>query len=196
MFADLRSALRPALALLVAFTLLLGLAYPLVVLGIAQLALPGQANGSLVSDGGRLIGSSLIGQEFSGERYFHSRPSAAGKGFDASASSASNLAPGSADLAKRIGESVAALRAEGVRGPIPVDLVTSSGSGLDPDLSPAAAQLQVRRVAVARRLDPATVKALVEAQVEQPLLPVLGEPHVNLLVLNRQLDRLSATQGR
>ena len=185
MLTELRAALRPAIVLLIGFTLLLGVAYPLLVTGIAQLALPAQANGSLVRNGDAVIGSALIGQDFAAPRYFHPRLSAAGKGYDASASSGSNLAPGSKDLADRIAASVKALRAGGVAGAIPADLVTTSGSGLDPDISPAAARVQVARVATARGLDAAAVTALVEVQVQTGLF---GEPRVNVLAINRALD--------
>lgn len=185
MLTEIRSALRPALVLLTGFTLLLGVAYPLLVTGAAQLVIPAQANGSLVREGDRIIGSALIGQDFASPGYFHPRPSAAGKGYDASASSGSNLAPGSKDLADRIGASVKALRDEGVSGGVPEDMVTASGSGLDPDISPAAAGVQVARVATARGLAPAAVTALVAAQVQTGLF---GEPRVNVLAINRALD--------
>lgn len=192
MLIEIRAALRPAFVLLIGFTLLLGVAYPLIVTGIAQLALPAQANGSLIRDGDRIIGSALIGQDFASPRYFHPRPSAAGKGYDASASSGSNLAPGSKDLADHIGASVKALRDEGVTGAVPGDMVTTSGSGLDPDISPAAARVQVARVARARGFAPADMAALVDAQVQSGLL---GEPRVNVLALNRELDRISAAKA-
>lgn len=188
MFTELRLALRPALVMLVGFMLLLGLAYPLAVTGIAGLAMPGLANGSLVRSGDVVVGSALIGQDFTGSAYFHPRLSAAGKGFDASASSGSNLAPGSKDLADRIAASIATLRSEDVAGAIPGDLVTTSGSGLDPDISPAAARAQIARVAAARGLAPADITALVDANITGPLLGILGEPRVNVLALNRALD--------
>ena len=189
MLTELRSALRPVLVLLIAFTLLLGIAYPLLVTGTAQLALPAQANGSLVRSGDTVISSALIGQHFTSPRYFHPRASAAGKGYDAGASSGSNLAPGSKDLADRIAASVQVLRAEGVTGAIPGDMVTTSGSGLDPDISPAAARVQAARVARARGMTAAEVTALVDTQVQTG---VLGEPRVNVLAINRELDRISA----
>lgn len=195
MFTELRSALRPALVMLLGSTLLLGIAYPLAITGIAQIAAPAQANGSLVRNGNRIIGSSLIGQDFTDAGYFHSRPSAAGKGHDASASSGSNLAPGAKVLADRIAASVAALRADGVPGPIPADLVTTSGSGLDPDISPAAAAVQVARVAKARKLPAAAIVALVNAHIQRPLLGILGEPRINVLALNQQLDRISPSKA-
>jgi K+-transporting ATPase ATPase C chain len=192
MFSELRAALRPAFALLIGFTLLLGIAYPLAVTGIAGVALPAQAGGSIVFAGGKVIGSSLIGQDFAGAGSFRPRPSAAGKGYDASASSGSNLAPGSKDLATRIAASITALRGEGVAGAIPGDLVTTSGSGLDPDISPGAAQIQVARIARARGLAAGDVRALVARMTAGPLLGILGEPRVNVLALNRELDRISA----
>lgn len=195
MFTELRSALRPALVMLLGSTLLLGIAYPLAITGIAQIAAPAQANGSLVRNGNRIIGSSLIGQDFTDAGYFHPRPSAAGKGHDASASSGSNLAPGAKVLADRIAASVAALRADGVPGLIPADLVTTSGSGLDPDISPVAAAVQVARVAKARKLPTADIVALVNAHIQRPLLGILGEPRINVLALNQQLDRISPSKA-
>ena len=192
MFTEIRSSLRPAFVLLLQFTALTGVAYPLAVTGIAQLVFPAQANGSLIRDHGAVVGSELIGQNFAEARYFHPRPSAAGKGYDASASAASNLAPASQDLANRIGGDVAALRQQRLTGPIPTDLVTTSASGLDPHISPEAAFLQVGRVAAARSLTPAAVRAAVTAATEYPLLGLIGEPRVNVLLLNRQLDRISA----
>lgn len=186
---DIATSLRPALVLTVLFALLLGIAYPLALTGIAQAAFPWQANGSPVKDGERIVGSAIVGQSFTGERYFWSRPSAAGTtGYDGMASSGSNLGPTSQALMDRVAGDVARYRAAGVEGPLPADLVTASGSGLDPDLSPEAALVQVPRVAAARGLDAATLRALVTAHTETPLLGILGEPHVNLLALNRALD--------
>jgi potassium-transporting ATPase KdpC subunit len=193
---DLTSSLRPAIVMTILFALLLGLAYPLAVLGIGQAVFPGQANGSLVRDGGKVIGSTVVGQAFASDRYFQSRPSAAGKGYDGLASSGSNYGPTSQALVDRVKGDVDKARAAGVTGPIPADLVTASGSGLDPDLSPAAALAQVGRVARVRGLPEARVRALVEASVERPLLGFLGERHVNLLALNRQLDRIGSDQAR
>ena len=192
MLTEIRSSLRPAFVLLLLFTALTGVAYPLAITGIAQVVFPAQANGSLIRDNGTVIGSELIGQNFAEARYFHPRPSAAGKGYDASASAASNLAPTSQDLATRIGGDVAVLRQQGLTGPIPTDLVTTSASGLDPHISPEAAFLQVGRVAAARNLTPAAVRTAVTAATEYPLLGLIGEPRVNVLLLNRQLDRISA----
>ncbi len=189
MLTDFKTALRPALALTIAFAILLGILYPLALTGIGQVAFPAQANGSLVTDNGKVIGSSLIGQGFASDRYFHSRPSAAGKGYDASASSGSNLAPTAQALADRVrGDVKAAPPSPGQN--VPADLVTTSASGLDPDLSPEAAFYQVDRVAKARHVDPALLRQLIAARTEQPFLGIIGEPHVNLLALNRALDEV------
>ncbi|MEG3176420.1 potassium-transporting ATPase subunit KdpC [Sphingomonas sp. RB3P16] len=195
MLTETLRALRPTVVLLLLITIVTGLLYPAAITGIAQVALPVQANGSLLSDAkGQPIGSALIGQNFIGPTYFHPRPSAAGKdGYDASSSAATNLAPGSKDLRDAIAKRVSSARAEGMTGDLPADLVTTSASGLDPDLSPEAAFLQAPRVAKARNLDVAKVKSLIETQIEAPLLGIIGERHVNVLLLNRQLDTLSAT---
>lgn len=184
MFTDLRTALRPAIVLTIAFALLLGVAYPLLLTGLGQLLFPWQANGSLIREGDRVIGSVLIGQSFATDRYFHGRPSAAGSGYDALASSGSNLGPTSKALADRVEKDVAALGGK----PVPADLATASGSGLDPHISPEAARFQIDRVAKARRLPRDTVAALVERHIERPLAGFLGEPRVNVLALNRALD--------
>ena len=188
--------LRPALMMTLIFTLLTGIAYPWAVTGIAQVAMPQQANGSLIIDNGKVVGSELIAQGFAGERYFHPRPSAAGKGYDGASSAGSNLAPGSKDLRVRIAKDVAALRVQGITSIVPPDLVTTSASGLDPDISPEAAFLQAARVARARGMREAQVRGLIKTRTERPLLDFLGEPRVNVLLLNRQLDAQSANRGR
>ena len=190
---DFATSLRPAIMLTILFAILLGLVYPLAMTGIGQAIFSSQANGSLIRDAaGRVVGSSVVGQAFTSDRYFQTRPSAAGKGYDALASSGSNLGPTSQALVDRVKPDIAKRRAEGVTGPMPADLVTASGSGLDPDLSPESAWAQVARVARARMLPEARVRALVEENVAHPLFGILGEERVNVLALNRQLDRLGA----
>lgn len=192
------SAIRPALVMTLLFTLLTGIAYPLLVTGIGQAAFPHQANGSLIEERGKVIGSELIAQGFTADRYLHPRPSAAGKdGYDATSSAGTNLAPGSKDLRDAIETRVADARAHGLTGPnVPPDLVTTSASGLDPDLSPEAAFSQSARIAKARGMTDGAVHALIERNVARPILPFLGDPTVNVLAVNRQLDALSATKAR
>jgi K+-transporting ATPase ATPase C chain len=186
----LRHAAPAAIALLV-FTVLCGLVYPLVVTGVAQVAFPDQANGSVVRVDGQAVGSTLIGQGFSAPTYFHPRPSAAGAGYDGEASAASNLGPSNADFLATVADRVKAYRAEnGLPDTVevPVDAVTASGSGLDPDISVANAELQAGRVAEARGLSADQVLALVHAHVTGRQFGVFGEPRVNVLALNLALD--------
>jgi len=181
--------IRPAFALLVAVTLITGVVYPAVVTAVAQVAFPSQANGSMIVVNGTTVGSSLIGQAFSQPKYFWGRLSAAGKdGYDASGSAGSNLGPTSKDLIDRISADVDRLRSANGGGPVPVDLVTTSASGLDPDISPAAAEYQVARVATARGMSESDVRNAVARHTQGQLLGFLGEPRVNVLLLNLDLD--------
>lgn len=184
------SHFRPALTLLLGFSILTGVVYPLAVTGIAQLALPKQAAGSLVTENGTVIGSALIGQPFAAEKYFQGRPSAAGNGYDAGASSGSNLGPTSAKLHGQIKERLAALQASNPGVAVPGELVYASASGLDPDVSPAAAAFQIPRVAQARGVSAEQLQALVAQNTRRRALGFLGEPTVNVLALNRALDAL------
>ena len=185
----MKKNLMIAVLMTVATTVLLGIVYPLVVTGLAQLIFPQQANGELIKKDGAIVGSRLIGQPFSGPGYFHSRPSAAGAaGYDATASGGSNLGPTNAQLMTRVNGDVAKLQAENPGVPIPVDLVTTSGSGLDPDISPAAAQFQIRRVAAERKIPEAEVGRLVRDNSQNRQWGFLGEPRVNVLELNLALD--------
>ncbi|CAM3195813.1 Potassium-transporting ATPase KdpC subunit [Sphingomonas antarctica] len=190
MLTEVVRALRPTAVLLVLLAAITGLAFPALITGIAQLTMPVQANGSLIRDGNTVVGSELIAQGFAGPRYFHPRPSAAGKGYDATASAATNLAPGSKDLRDAIAARVSDARSQGMTGvAVPPDLVTTSASGLDPDLSPEAAFSQTARIAKARGMSEAAVRSLIEANIANPVLGIIGERRVNVLLLNRQLDR-------
>jgi K+-transporting ATPase ATPase C chain len=183
--------LYPAVAILLAMTVIVGGLYPALVTLVSQVAFPSQANGSMITTSdGRLIGSALIGQSFSRPEYFWGRPSAAGDGYDANASSASNLAPTSQALLDRVAAEVDRLTATHGDGPVPVDLVTTSGSGLDPHISPDAAEYQVARVAAARGISEADVRAAIERNTDQPFLGFLGKPAVHVLKLNLDLDGL------
>ena len=185
----IRHQLWPAIAVLLGLTLITGVVYPAVVTAVAQVAFPSQANGSMIVVDGKTVGSSLIGQAFDDPKYFWGRPSAAGaNGYDASGSAGSNLGPTSQALIDRITKDVDAMRQANGGGPVPVDLVTTSASGFDPDISPAAADYQVARVAKARGMSETDVRAAVARHTQQPLLGFIGEPHVNVLQLNLDLD--------
>jgi K+-transporting ATPase ATPase C chain len=186
------SSLRPSLMMTLLFALLLGIVWPLVMVAIGQLAFPFQANGSLLRDGNKVIGSAIIAQGFTSDRYFHPRPSAAGKGYDATASSGSNLGPAAQALHDRVAGDVKTMTAAMPGRPVPADLATTSGSGLDPDISPEAALYQIPRVARARGLDETQLRRLVDSATDHPLFGVIGEDRVNVLALNRQLDATAA----
>lgn len=191
MIAGVRRQLIPAIVAFLAFTVLVGLLYPLAITGIAQVAFPSQADGSLVKQEGKVVGSSLIGQNFSGPQYFHPRPSSAGDGYDAMSSSASNLGPSNPELLREVRKRLRLYRVENGLPPsqeVPADAVTGSGSGLDPMISPENARLQAQRVADARGMTLDQVVALVRAKTTGRSLGFLGEPGVNVVELNLALD--------
>jgi potassium-transporting ATPase KdpC subunit len=169
-------------------TVMFGILYPLAITGLAHVLFPDRANGQLIERNGKVVGSRIIGQAFTGPGYFHPRPSSAGTGYDPTASGGSNLAPTNKALIERVKSDVEKLRAENATGPIPVDLVTTSGSGLDPDISPAAAEFQIPRVARTRGMKEEDVRAIVQRHTKGRDLGFLGEPRVNVLELNLELD--------
>jgi len=193
---DFISSLRPALVMTLLFALLLGLAYPLALTGVGQVVFPHQANGSLIEDHGKIVGSELLAQGFAADRYFHPRPSAAGKGYDPLASGGSNLGPASQALHDRVAGDIKTLQASVPGSSVPLDLVTASASGLDPDITPEAALYQVPRVAKARGIDEGRLRAIVAGATAHPLLGFLGEERLNVLLLNRQLDSEGAKPAR
>jgi K+-transporting ATPase ATPase C chain len=189
---NLSKQIYPAVALTIALTVLVGIIYPFVMIGLSDLLFKEKARGSLIEREGKVVGSRLIGQPFKGPGYFHSRPSAAGSGYDATASGGTNLGPTSKQLfEEQVRGRAKQLRTENPNATIPIDLITSSGSGLDPHISPAAADYQIPRVARERRMSEDKVKQLVEEHTEGRQFGVLGEPRVNVLELNLALDEAS-----
>ena len=193
----MKKILIPAVMLTVVITVLTGLVYPLVVFGLSQAFFPHQANGSLITANGKIVGSALIGQKFTKPEYFHGRPSAAGDGYDAANSGATNLGPTNQALINRVRDDIKKFRQENptYTGPIPADLLTTSASGLDPHISPASAFAQVDRVAKARGVSPDAIRQAVERRVEGRQFGIFGEPRVNVLALNLDLDRTLAVPG-
>jgi len=190
----MKKNLITAVLMTIATTVLLGIIYPLVVTGLAKLLFPNQASGQLIQKDGKIVGSRIIGQTFAGPGYFHTRPSAAGNGYDAGNSGGSNLGPTNQKLVDRVKSDVARLQAENPGQPVPIDLVTTSGSGLDPDISPAAAEFQVPRVARERGISEDQVRQLIQKHTTGRQLGFLGEPRVNVLELNLDLDALRPMQ--
>jgi len=192
----MKKNLITAVLMTIVTTVLLGIIYPLVVTALAQVMFHDKANGQLISHNGKLVGSRIIGQPFTSDAYFHSRPSYAGNGYDAANSSASNLGPTNHVLIDRVNATVAQLRAENPQNPIPVDLVTSSGSGLDPHITPAAAEFQIPRVAKARGMSEQQLRTFIARQTQGRQLGFLGEARVNVLELNLDLDEQSSMAPR
>jgi K+-transporting ATPase ATPase C chain len=190
----MKKNLITAVLMTIATTVLLGIIYPLVVTGLAQLLFPDKARGQLIQKDGKIVGSRIIGQTFAGPGYFHSRPSAAGNGYDAGNSGGSNLGPTNQKLVDRVKSDVARLQAENPGQPVPIDLVTTSGSGLDPDISPAAAEFQVPRVVRERAISEDQVRQLIRKHTTGRQLGFLGEPRVNVLELNLDLDAVRPMQ--
>jgi K+-transporting ATPase ATPase C chain len=190
----MRSSLLTAVRYTIVTTILLGVIYPLLITGIAQATMRDKADGQLILRNGVVIGSAIIGQNFASDRYFHGRPSAAGNGYDAANSGGSNLAQSNSALVDRINSAVASYQKQNPGKPVPIDLVTTSASGIDPDVSPAAALYQVPAVAAARHLPEITVRKLVEDHIQGRQFGVLGEPRVNVLKLNLDLDAIPAAK--
>jgi potassium-transporting ATPase KdpC subunit len=187
----MKKNLITAMLMTIVTTVLLGIIYPLVVTAMAQLLFPDKANGQLITHNGKLVGSRIIGQPFTSDIYFHSRPSYAGSGYDGANSSASNLGPTNHVLIERVNASVAQLRSENPQKPVPIDLLTSSGSGLDPHITPAAAEFQTPRVAKARGMSEEQLRAVIGRHTEGRQLGFFGEPRVDVLELNLDLDKQS-----